>query len=36
MAGAGGESINLAELGLGNIEDVVEDMEVNEKIMEDM
>lgn len=35
-AGAGGDTINLAELGLNNIQDVVEDMEVNEKIMEDM
>ena len=36
LATAGGENINLAELGLNNLQEVMEDMEENEKIMEDL
>ena len=32
---AGGGSINLAELGLGNIGEIIEDMQENDKILED-
>ena len=35
-AGAGGAAVNLEELGLNNMEEVINDMEVNEQIMEDM
>ncbi len=36
LASAGGETINLAELGLTNMQEVLEDMDENEKIMEDL
>ncbi len=36
LAAAGGETINLAELGLTNMQEVLEDMDENEKIMEDL
>ena len=32
---AGGATINLAELGLGNIGEIIEDMQENDKILED-
>ncbi len=36
LATAGGGDINLEELGLNNLQEVMEDMEENEKIMEDL
>ena len=35
-ASAGGASVNLEELGLGNMAEVITDMEINDQIMEDM
>jgi len=34
-ASANGQTINLEELGLGNIGDIIEDMNENEKMIED-
>jgi len=36
IAAAGGETINLADLGITNMEEVIEDMDENEKIMDDL
>ena len=36
IAQAGGENINLKELGINNMEELLEDMNENEKIMDDM
>ena len=36
LAAAGGDTINLAELGITNMQEMLEDMEENEKIMEDL
>ena len=36
LASAGGETINLAELGITNMQEMLEDMDENEKIMEDL
>ena len=36
LAAAGGDTVNLAELGLSNMHELLEDMEENEKIMEDL
>lgn len=36
LAAAGGDTINLQELGLGNMQEMLEDMNENEKIMEDL
>ena len=36
LAAAGGETINLQELGITNMQEMLEDMEENEKIMEDL
>ena len=36
MAAAGGDTINLAELGITNLQELVEDMDENEKILEDL
>ena len=36
LAAAGGDNVNLAELGLSNMQEMLEDMEENEKIMEDL
>lgn len=36
LAEAGGETVNLAELGLTDMKGVLEDMDENEKIMDDL
>ena len=36
LAAAGGDTINLQELGITNMQEMLEDMEENEKIMEDL
>lgn len=36
LAAAGGDTINLAELGITNMQELIEDMDENEKIMEDI
>jgi len=36
LAAAGGDTINLAELGITNMQELIEDMDENEKIMEDL
>ena len=36
LAAAGGDTINLQELGITNMQEMLEDMDENEKIMEDL
>lgn len=36
LAAAGGDTVNLAELGLTNMQELVEDMDENDKIMDDL
>ena len=36
LAAAGGDTINLQELGITNMQEMLEDMEENERIMEDL
>jgi len=36
LASAGGETINLKELGITNMTEMLEDMDENEKILEDL